>query len=212
MIEKDEDNLYKYDREIEIERPSSISMILLILFVISYLVGAIWLFIEGWLNQFMALNRVWGYPGDKPFPEMLQSALFSLVGAIMGCGVLGITSFYRYVCIEDNFKRSHVWGYYLAPILAGIVGLMTFALLQSGLLIFSGGVQNATPVSHLGYLALGFLSGFSWYRFTSKADEIASNLFVIKKDKRVDRADDLPKNGLTQMLIDTRDKKNEPKP
>ena len=172
---------------------STASLVLLTIYIVVYLVASLWLFVEGWLNQFSALNVLWGYPPEQTFPPMLQSAMFSLTGAIMGCGVLGISSFYRYVSVENSFQRHHLWGYYFAPILAAVIGLVIFALLQSGLLVFSGSSTGISPVSHLGYLSIGFISGYGWYQFTVKIDELVGKLLSkksrpVKKEVEADLA------------------------
>lgn len=160
---------------------SVIALAVLAVYILSYLVGAIWLFVEGWLNQFSALHTFWNFPQDKEFPVMFQSALFSLTGSIMGSGVLGIASFYRYVSIEEAFKTHHLWGYYFAPVLASVIGLVVFALLQSGLLVFSGSDTSPSEVSHLGYLSIGFISGYGWYQFTAKIDELVGKLLSARR-------------------------------
>ena len=60
---------------------STTSLVLLAIYVSTYLVASLWLFVEGWLNQFNALHPLWGYPADQVFPPMLQAAMFSLTGA-----------------------------------------------------------------------------------------------------------------------------------
>lgn len=167
--------------QIKDQSASTVSLVFLAAYLIFYLLGALWLFVEGWLNQFHALQGLWGYPEAQKLPPLLQSAMFSMTGAIMGCGVLGIISFYRYVSVESSFQTHHLWGYYFAPVLAVIVGLITFALLQSGLLVFSGQNDSTSSVSNLGYLAVGFISGYGWYQFTDKVDELVGKLLSKKR-------------------------------
>lgn len=180
MIQQDDELEVLSDGDVCTEA-SIVSKVVLAIYIVAYLLGSIWLFVEGWLNRFGAVHGVWSYPGDQDFPPMLQSAMFSLTGAVMGAGVLSITSFYKYTSVEKTFHTHHMWGYYFAPVLASIIGLMAFALLQSGLLVFSGSNASTSPISHLGYLSIGFISGYGWYQFTVKIDELVEKILSSKK-------------------------------
>lgn len=51
---------------------STISLLILTIYIFIYLIFSIWLFIEGWLNDFRSLNIIWRYPADEVFPPMLR--------------------------------------------------------------------------------------------------------------------------------------------
>lgn len=124
----------------------------------------------------------------------------------MGCGILGISSFYRYVAVEGTFQRHHLWGYYYAPLLASIIGLIVFALLQSGLLVFSGSntEDKTSSVSHLGYLSIGFISVYGWYQFTVKVDELVGKLLSKKRrPKKITEQQSSSDKNIGEIYIDS---------
>ena len=72
-----------------------------------------------------------------------------------------------------------MWGYFVAPVLASVLGLVVLALLQSGLIVFAGGgsADKADDLARLGYLAVGFLAGFGWYEATQAIQRIVKRFF-----------------------------------
>jgi hypothetical protein len=116
-------------------------------------------------------------------PGIFTALLHAMLGGILGAGVLGMVSFHRYVSMLGVFDVRHAWGYLFAPLLGAVLGLIVFALLQSGLLIFSGNTVNQTTVvANLGYLALGFLSGFGWYSATRRIERLVTRFFSENED------------------------------
>jgi hypothetical protein len=97
----------------------------------------------------------------------------------LGCGALAIVSFHKYVAYEKGFELAHVWGYFCGPWLAATFGIVVFALLQSGLLVFSGKFpeNGQFETANLGYLAIGFLAGFGWFRFTKIIEHLITRVF-----------------------------------
>ncbi|WP_156675492.1 MULTISPECIES: hypothetical protein [unclassified Mycobacterium] len=111
-------------------------------------------------------------------PAGLIGLLHAMLGGILGAGVLGMVKFHRWVSVRNSFDVRHTWGYLFAPVLGGVLGLVVFALLQSGLLIFSGKPSSDTGlVTNLGYLAVGFLSGFGWDSATRRIETIITKFF-----------------------------------
>ncbi len=68
--------------------------------------------------------------------------------------------------------------------LGGVLGLITFALLQTGLLVFASASQaeQSTFASNLGFLAVGFLSGFGWYAATQRIERLVNRFFAGGED------------------------------
>jgi hypothetical protein len=125
------------------------------------------------------IKRVFGLPATLTLPTIFVSAMYAVLGGILGAGVLDIVSFHKYVAVKRDFQSAHVWGYFVGPWLAAVLGLIVFALLQTGLLVFSGNKPSGdqSDVSNLGYLAVGFLSGFGWLEATERVREIVSRFF-----------------------------------
>ncbi len=153
-------------------------------YIVIYTTSAIWLLIDGWVNQFSSISGLWSV---EALPQHVQSLFFTMLGALLGCAILGITSFHRYMAIEKTFDGDHLWGFFLAPILAIIVGLLIFALLQSGLVVLtnqavSAETVNPTVTATLGYLAIGGIAGYNWDVFVKKLQELSANVMNTPKE------------------------------
>lgn len=154
-------------------------------YIISYTIAAIWLLIDGWVNNFSVISGLWGT--DIILPPHVQSLFFTMIGALLGCSILGITSFHRYVAIEKSFDNDHLWGFILAPILAVVVGLLIFALLQSGLVVLTNQATSSTlntpsVTATFGYLAIGGVAGYNWDVFVKKLQELSANVMNTAKN------------------------------
>ncbi|EGU31575.1 hypothetical protein VII00023_02349 [Vibrio ichthyoenteri ATCC 700023] len=145
---------------------------------------AIWLLIDGWVNQFSSISGLWSVTS---LPPHVQSLFFTMLGALLGCAILGITSFHRYMAIEKTFDSDHLLGFFLAPILALIVGLLIFAMLQSGLVVLTNqsvltDVTAPTVTATLGYLAIGGVAGYNWDVFVKKLQELSASVINAPKE------------------------------
>lgn len=153
--------------------------------LVSYTLIAMSYLADLWLNKdhFLCVN--FNYLDCSSFPYWVELSVHSLIGGVLGAGVLGMVSFYKYVSMERSFELSHGWGYLFAPILGGVLGLITFALVQSGLLVFSGSIQDADRnfVSNMAFLAIGFLSGFGWYPATLKIQSLVNKFFLSESNE-----------------------------
>lgn len=153
------------------------------LYIFLYTIAAIWLLICGWVDNFSVLSCLWG--SDITFPPHVQSLFFTMIGAVLGCSILGITSFHRYVAIEKDFDCDHIWGFLLAPLLSVVVGLLIFALLQSGLVVLTSqtspsAFNDLSVTSTFGYLAIGGVAGYNWDVFVKKLQELSANVINTK--------------------------------
>ena len=140
---------------------------------------------------------------DKLTPIFVY-AIYAVLGSILGAGALDIVSFHKHVSINQDFQEAHIWGYFLAPWLAAVLGLIVFALLQSGLLVFSGGISSSSnsEIAQLGYLAVGFLSGFGWLQAVEKVREIVQRFFAAHPK----RSDDEPSRDSAALASSPNDR------
>lgn len=153
--------------------------VIIVLFVLAYMLATLWLLLDAWVFGSMRLRWLLGMNSDAALPPVFLSAFHAMLGAVLGAGALGIVSFHHYTSIKGDFQSRHVWGYFVAPVLAAVLGLVVFALLQSGLLVFAGGgsADKADDLARLGYLAVGFLAGFGWYEATQAIQRIVKRFF-----------------------------------
>ena len=150
-------------------------------FVALYIGAAMWLLLDVWVLDAKNLHAVLGLEMSVKLPPVFISALHAMLGAVLGAGVMDIVSFHNYNSVKGDFQSRHVWGYFVAPMLAAVLGLITFALLQSGLLVFAGGPKgNPDDLARLGYLAVGFLAGFGWYEAVESIRGIVKRFFGAK--------------------------------
>jgi len=180
-----------------------VSMIGVFFFTISYCIGGLWLLFDGWLNGFSSIYWIWGVNESVGIPPIYKLAMMSLVGSILGCGTLDIVSFNKYVAIEKTYDLDHIWGFFISPVLASIIGLIVFALFQSGLLVFSGSFSNekAPVTAELGFTAVGFISGYSWHDVINKFRDISQGLFR-KQNSRGKKKNQGPKEKLIEDRTD----------
>ena len=154
-------------------------------YIFIYTIASIWLLIDGWINQFSSIHVVWS---TTTLPPHVQNLFFTMLGALLGCAILGITSFHRYKAIEKTFDIDHIWGFFLAPVLALVVGLLIYAILQSGLVVLTNqtSLTSITPQSNitatLGYLAIGGITGYNWDVFIKKLQELSANIMNTPKE------------------------------
>lgn len=148
------------------------------LYILTYGLGTIWLLFDGWINQFKSIYWLWNMGSEKQFPPIICFAIFTVLGAIMGGALLSITSFHRHFSIEKKFDTDHLWGYWFTPVLSIIVGIVVYALVQSGLLVLSGSSNSKENIltATLGYTAIGSISGYNWDIFIKKMQDLSKIL------------------------------------
>jgi len=141
-----------------------------------YSISTIWLIFDGLANRFSSLFFLWGISVDVGFPTPIYLLLFTALGAILGGAILNIISFHKYFSVEKSFDIEYFWGFFFTPILSAIVGIVVFALVQGGLLVLNGSLDNASPSinSALGFSAIGCISGYNWDIFIRKLQELSS--------------------------------------
>jgi len=178
--------------------------LIIMTFVLAYISGALFLIVDLWIHEHGMLSKLMGLSKDESLPALFISGMHAVLGAVLGAGVLDIVSFHKYVAVRRDFQLPHVWGYFFAPWLAAVLGLIVFALLQSGLLIFTGGGEEARSkeVANLGFLAIGFLSGFGWFEALGKIRALVKRFFSTDLAKRRSS----PK-GITERMNGMKDDK-----
>lgn len=156
-----------------------------LLFILAYITIVFIVLFDGWIHDYAILKNLFNLSKETSLSPMLVSIIHTVLGSLLGCGVLAIVSFHKYIAYERTFEVSHVWGYFCGPWLAATLGLVVFALLQSGLLVFAGNVSGEpqTESTNLGYLAIGFLSGFGWYRVTKILELLVTRVFSAPESK-----------------------------
>lgn len=168
---------------VESAKASLACVIILILFSLTYLTLSLWILVDLWIRDKEFITCILSIKKEKLAENLtFVMALYTFVGALLGNATLDLVSYHKYWAIKRDFQASHVPGYFFGPWLAGTIGLIIFCLLQSGLFIFSGGATQKidieeTAISKMGYISVGFLSGFGWMNAVEKIQEIVSRFF-----------------------------------
>ncbi len=162
--------------------------LLIILYILTYITIVFVVFTDSWVHDYEMTKKILFLSPDANIPPTFISVIHTILGSMLGCGVLAIASFHKYVAYQQCFESQHVWGYFCGPWLAASLGLVIFALLQSGLLIFSGNLSEneQSDTANLGYLAIGFLAGFGWYRVTKVIELLVTRVFTIAPSRNDD--------------------------
>lgn len=200
--------------KIEILGPKSkypnfhISMLFVVFFMMSYSISAIWLLFDGWLNDFSSIYWIWNI---CEISTIFKLALISMIGSILGCSTLDLLSFHKYVAIKKTYDLDHIWGFLFSPVLSAIIGLLVFALFQSGLLVLTGNFSNEkTPeTAELAFAAIGFLSGYSWHHVIGKVRDISEDMFKNKKTQNSKFSSENLNNDSNNLSSEEEKKNNE---
>jgi hypothetical protein len=148
------------------------------IYIFIYTLTAIWILIDGLLTDFSFILKLWVIDDSQAVPPIVTYLIFTMVGSVLGSSLLGITSFHRYQAVEKSFDVDHLWGFFFSPLLALIVGILIFAIIQSGLVVLSGNLASATNPENatLGYLAIGGISGYNWDVVVKKIQNLSKDV------------------------------------
>lgn len=136
------------------------------------LVVFVWLFIYGIFALVFIFNGLFFdyswlsdvIPTNKDLAFNMRKLLFVVNGSILGIFVLGMSSFHKYVSVKQEFKKNHIWGYFIAPLLASIVSIIIFALFEIGFstMDLKFDTQTLEIKTKFSLIVIGFVSGFGW--------------------------------------------------
>lgn len=133
----------------------------------------------------------WAWSGDYAFlqylihpsgafvvSEDIKLAIFTIAGALLGGATLSITSLHKYSAVTKTLDVDHLWGYFMAPVLSIVIGVLIFCLLYSGLMVLNGGESiNAEQTSvKIGYLSLGAICSYNWDVFVMKLQKLSKHV------------------------------------
>ena len=117
----------------------------------------------------------------------IESVLIKSLIYISSSGGLGgiiycIRGFYQSLA-SKQFDFGWTWWYIFRPFISIVIGVFVYFLIVGGLL--SLGSISAVDYSRsvMFYCAISFLAGFSFTQFANKLEELASTVFVKKKEE-----------------------------
>jgi cyanate permease len=151
----------------------------LTIYISVYSVAAIWLLLDGWLTNFSSVLNLSNNESHSVLENEITFIVFTCIGALLGSALLNIVSFHRYVAIEKNFDKDHMFGFIFSPLLAIIVGILTYCIIHSGIFILSGNqtADSDSISASLGHVAIGSVAGYNWDVFVKKVQSLSAQLF-----------------------------------
>ena len=170
--------------------------LLIVIYILAYTTAALIGLIDAWVHDFRGLRALAHLDATATLPKAFQSAVYAMIGSVLGCATLDLVSFHQYV-VKQDFRLPHTWGYFFAPWLAGLLGLFVFTLIQSGLLVFAGGGGGGAPTeaANMGTLSVGFLAGFGWYEVIRRIQRLVQKMFRESEDAQEKDKDRPPRTG-----------------
>ena len=148
------------------------------LYIATYCLFSIKYLLMAWSGDFAFLGLLLNDYSTLVDNKSLVLVIYTVLGAILGGAVLGITSLHKYSCQAKTFDVDHLWVYLLAPLLAAVIGILTYCFLQSGLLILTGSINdNAnTTMVMVGYTGAGAAGAYNWEMFIKKLRHMSKDL------------------------------------
>lgn len=136
-----------------------------------------YLFIS-WSGDFSFLGRILHSGNSFSANEEIKLAVFTIFGAVLGGATLGITSLHKYAAVTKSLDIDHLWGYFMAPVLSIIIGILIFCLLYSGLIVLTGGTGPEVEKNSvkIGYLCMGAICSYNWDVFIKKLQKLSKNI------------------------------------
>lgn len=155
---------------------------ILSLVIFSYLMIYTFLTIKylflSWSNDYSFFDALLHFKNEINVSEEIKLAIYTVFGAVLGGATLGITSLHKYAAVTKKLDIDHVWGYFMAPMLSIIIGILIFCFLYSGLIVLTGGTdldagKNSVKI---GYLSMGAISSYNWDVFIQKLKKLSKHV------------------------------------
>ncbi|MEL5375318.1 hypothetical protein ABK864_20015 [Serratia marcescens] len=147
-------------------------------YIMTYTIFVLKYLFLSWSGDYSFLSNLLIPTGNLHVSEHVKLATFTIIGAMLGGSVLGITSLHKYSAITKDLDIDHIWGYLMAPILSIVIGILIFCFLYSGLMVLSGGTnidaeQNSVKI---GYLSIGAICSYNWDIFIMKLQKLSKHV------------------------------------
>lgn len=154
-----------------------LSFVIFIYIMVYTLLTIKFLFLS-WSNDFSFLDSLLRFKNSFTVNEEIKLAIFTIIGAILGGSTLGITSLHKYTAVTKKLDVDHIWGYFMAPILSVIIGVLIFCFLYSGLMVLTGGVELDAEKNSvkIGYLSMGAICSYNWDVFIKKLQKLSKHV------------------------------------
>ena len=171
--------VYKVITEEPADRRAAVASVI---YLLGNMVFFFWLLFDIWIGQYSLANLL-GYRDTRAMASpVFRLAAYALIGGSLGGAVNGIRSFLVWHAERAAFGRRFVWKYVTLPWVGAALAVFTYALIRSGVAIFSGeGVQAATTTSQvLATFGAGALAGYGSHEVLYWLDAQVTRLFRVQ--------------------------------
>ena len=130
--------------------------------------------------SFLAVNLASGQSTNwLPDPLFLVIACGATgsAGGVLYC----LRGVYLNACVRDQWNEKWKPWYFIRPVVSFLSGAISYVFVRAGLILLEA--EPETEASHLGLYAVAFIAGLNVDRFIEKLEEIAANVWGIKKSR-----------------------------
>lgn len=151
---------------------------LIFCYIMTYTLFSLKYLFMSWSGDFSYLAALLSLSNESIAVKEIKLALFTIAGALLGGAILGITSLHKYAAVEKTLDVDHLWGYFMAPVLSIVIGVLIFCLLYSGIMVLSGGASTTAEKTSvkIGYMSLGAICAFNWEVFVIKLQKLSRHV------------------------------------
>ncbi|MCK4936849.1 MAG: hypothetical protein KAR84_08345 [Elusimicrobiales bacterium] len=174
--------------QVSFAKPSAIAIYLVISMVMFLLLGY---FV--WSNIFILSN----ISGERL--ALLKIVIYAFSFGGIGGTCYSMYGLYKHIA-EGDYRPSYMYWYLFRGPVGAILGLISFFLIQGGILTFSGqemifGSSKSTFQSKAAIVCLAFLAGFATNHFVVKLRELAKTFFgsTVEKSSKTANSSEKPK-------------------
>ena len=178
-VDEQTGEVYKLRRE---GPRDQVAAILSGLYLVAMMIFFFWLLFDVWIGQYSLANLL----GYKQIARLASPAFrlpaYCMIGGALGGIVNGIRSFLVWHAERFAFGERFTWKYATAPWLGGALALFTYALVRSGVTVFSGDASpDAATVSQvLAMFGVGVLAGYGSHNAFVWLDAQVSRIFQVQ--------------------------------
>ncbi|EKN4822386.1 hypothetical protein ACMU9X_000442 [Yersinia enterocolitica] len=158
--------------------PVKILVYIIAFYISFYSLFSVKFLLMAWSGDFSFLSLILNDYSKLVSNKSLILVIYTIIGAILGGAILGITSLHKYSAKTKSLDFDHLCGYLLAPLLSIIIGILIFCFLQSGLLILTGSINDnsSSVMVMLGYTGVGAIGAYNWDVFIIKLKNLSKKM------------------------------------
>jgi uncharacterized protein YacL len=164
-------------------------IISILIFVFVYSTLSLFMIFDGWLFGFKFIRGFVFSDLSLMLPPHVEAIIYTMLGALIGEASAAIFTIHKYSVHKKAFDPDHAISYFYGPVLAILLSVIIYLLLQTGLFLL--GPQGTKPekeelqtIGTFTYLVIGVLTGFGWLSAVKKINTIVNVFFENKTEEK----------------------------